>query len=199
MYAIRSYYGWIYEESMRMPFIVHCPDMIAPGRTTDLLINNTDFAPTIISLAGGTTPDYMQGKSFIHTLWNKPEENWRTATYYRYWMHIIHHYVPAHFGIRSKEHKLIFYYGSFWRDTTEYKNYFWANMYEGIDVNTPPAWEFYDLKNDPHELKNEYNNPKYKDIIAQLKEELKKQRIELNETDEAFPKLQAIIEENWNN
>jgi arylsulfatase A-like enzyme len=55
---------WIYEESMRMPFIVHNPQMIKPETVTDLLINNTDFAPTMIELAGGHTPSYMQGRSF---------------------------------------------------------------------------------------------------------------------------------------
>ena len=54
---------WMYEESMRMPFIVHYPKMIRPGTVTDLLINNTDYAPTMIELAGGDTPDYMQGRS----------------------------------------------------------------------------------------------------------------------------------------
>jgi arylsulfatase A-like enzyme len=79
---------WMYEESMRMPFIVHYPRMIQPGTVTDLLINNTDFAPTMIELAGGHTPDYMQGRSFVNTLRGREETDWRTATYYRYWMHI---------------------------------------------------------------------------------------------------------------
>jgi len=188
---------WMYDESMRMPFIVHYPKMIKAGQKTDLLINNTDFAPTMIELAGGKTPDYMQGKSFINTLKGKSETNWRTATYYRYWMHQIHHYVPAHFGIRTKEYKLIFFYGSFWRPVEDYKNFYWAKQYVDIDKNTPPAWELYDLKNDPEELHNRYNDPAYKEIIANLKLELKKQREELHETDANFPKIQKIIDNNW--
>ncbi len=188
---------WMYDESMRMPFIVHYPDKIKKGAVSDLLINNTDFAPTMIELAGGKKPDYMQGMSFINTIEGKEEHNWREATYYRYWMHIIHHYVPAHFGIRTKEYKLIFYYGSFWRDQSEYSKFYWAKQYEGIERNTPPSWELYDLKKDPQEMNNVYNNPEYKTIITHLKEELKKQREELNETDVAYPKLQAIIDANW--
>jgi len=188
---------WMYDESMRMPFIVHYPKMVKEGTTSDLLVNNTDFAPTMIELAGGKAPEYMQGHSFINTLKGKPEVSWREATYYRYWMHIIHHYVPAHFGIRTKDYKLIFYYGSFWRPKEEYSKFYWAKQYYGIDQDTPPAWELYDLKNDPEELHNRYNDPAYKEIIATLKAELKKQREELNETDANFPELQKIIEANW--
>ncbi len=187
---------WMYDESMRMPFIVHYPQMIKPASETNLLTNNTDFAPTIIELAGGKTPSYMQGRSFINTLQGKAEQHWRTSTYYRYWMHQIHHYVPAHFGIRTNDYKLIFYYGCFYRPKSDYKNFYWANLYIDIDKNTPPAWEFYVLKNDPEELHNRYNDPFYKGIIEQLKIELKKQRIELRETDEKYPKIQKIIEEN---
>lgn len=189
---------WMYEESMRMPFIVHYPRMIEPGTVTDLLINNTDFAPTMIELAGGNTPDYMQGRSFINTLQGKAENDWRSATYYRYWMHIIHHYVPAHFGIRSKDYKLMFYYGKHYLPPSEFGKHYWATQYYGIEKETPHTWELYDLKNDPHELHNRYHDPAYQEIIAELKQELKKQRIELNETDAKYPEIQAIVEKHWN-
>ena len=189
---------WMYEESMRMPFIVHFPKMIGQGRVTDLLINNTDYAPTMIELAGGKTPEYMQGRSFLNTLQGKAEKDWRTATYYRYWMHIIHHYVPAHFGIRTKDYKLIFYYGKHYLPQSEFANHYWATQYVGIEHETPHSWELYDLKNDPYELHNRYNDPEYQDIIKELKAELKRQRSELNETDENFPEIQAIVEKHWN-
>lgn len=188
---------WIYEESMRMPFIVHYPNMVDKDSKTDLLINNTDFAPTMIALAGGTAPDYMQGKSFVNTLKGKPETDWRTATYYRYWMHIIHHYVPAHFGIRTKDYKLIFFYGKHYMQPEQFSDFYWATQYVGIDKNTPPAWEFYDLRNDPEELHNRYDDPEYQGVIADLKIELEKAREELNETDENYPDIQKIIDENW--
>lgn len=188
---------WMYEESMRMPFIMHFPPMIEPGRVTELLINNTDFAPTMLELAGGKTPGYMQGKSFIRTLQGKKENDWRTATYYRYWMHIIHHYVPAHFGVRSKDHKLIFYYGKHYLPEPEYEKHYWARQYHGIERETPHTWEFYDLKNDPQELHNRYNDPDYTEIITELKAELKRQRMEYNETDENHPEIKSIVEEYW--
>ena len=188
---------WMYEESMRMLFIVHYPNGIKPGSQSEILINNSDYGPTMLELAGGIVPEYMQGRSFKNTLEGKPEVEWRTATYYRYWMHIIHHYVPAHFGIRTKDYKLVFYYAAFYRPPEEYKNYYWEKRYKDVLSATPPAWEFYDLSKDPKELHNLYGDPGYADIISSLKAELKKQREELNETDANYPKLQKIIEENW--
>ncbi|WP_262511281.1 sulfatase family protein [Lutibacter citreus] len=193
---------WMYDEAMRMPYIMHYPKMIKPGLVSDLLINNTDYAPTIIELAGGKTPSYMQGRSFINTLKSKEEKDWRIATYYRYWMHMIHHWVPAHFGIRTKDYKLIFYYGKHYLPSTEFKNHYWGKTSKDslrVQSQTPPAWEFYNLKNDPEELNNRYYDPEYQGIITQLKEELKKQRIELNETDNKYPETQKIVNKYWNN
>ncbi len=192
---------WMYEESMRMPFFVRYPKSITPGSRTDAIINNTDFAPTLIQLAGGEKPAYMQGNSFKTILeTGKEPENWQQATYYRYWMHLAHrHQNPAHFGIRTKEHKLIFYYGKYWVDTdnpnAEYNKESWGNDFAN---HTPVSWEFYDLKNDPKEMNNAYNNPKYKDIIGKLKAQLITMRENLNETDANYPHIQKVIDEHWN-
>jgi len=92
---------WMYEESMRMPFLVRYPKTIKAGSRTDAIINNTDFAPTLIELAGGKVPEYMQGHSFKTVLETGEEPTgWQQETYYRYWMHMAHnHNNPAHFGI----------------------------------------------------------------------------------------------------
>ncbi|MEQ9289119.1 MAG: sulfatase [Cyclobacteriaceae bacterium] len=189
---------WMYEESMRMPFIMRYPASIQPESQTDLLINNTDFAPTIIELAGGKAPGYMQGRSFMRTLQGKKEKNWRTASYYRYWMHMIHHYVPAHFGVRTKDYKLIFYYSAHYLEPEDFKAHYWDKRFGEATKNPmPAAWEFYDMKKDPLEMVNEYNNPEYKKTIAQLKKELSRTREELNETDANYPKFQKIIDQYW--
>jgi len=174
---------WMYEEAMRMPFIVHWPNAVKKGTVNDWLINNTDFAPTILDIAGVETPGYMQGRSFASALAgeSKPSD-WRRVTYYRYWMHMAHRLaVPAHFGIRSDRHKLIFFYGSA----------------PNGGNRTPAAWEFYDLEKDPFEMKNEYANPEYKRIISGMKAQLKQTRVALGETDEGNPKIQEIINANW--
>jgi arylsulfatase A-like enzyme len=174
---------WMYEESMRMPLIVHYPPLVKPGACNDWLINNTDFAPTMLELAGGGTPDYMQGRSFAGALRGEAKPaDWRTSTYYRYWMHMAHSLrVPAHFGIRGERYKLIFFYGA-------------ATGGQGA---TPAAWEFYDLEDDPHEMHNQYASPAHAETIARMKAELKRTREELEETDAAYPALQKIIDAHW--
>jgi N-acetylglucosamine-6-sulfatase len=174
---------WMYEESMRMPFIVHGPGLVKAGSSNDWMINNTDFAPTILELAGVKTPDYMQGRSFADALRGdaKPD-GWPNSTYYRYWMHMAHKLrVPAHFGLRTERYKLIFFYG--------------------CDTNggnaTPVAWEFYDLAKDPFEMNNQYANRQYEQIISDMKVELKRTREDLQETDQQYPAIQAVVDAHW--
>ncbi len=176
---------WMYEEALRMPFIVYAPKLVRAGSNNGWIINNTDFAPTILELAGvEKTPEYMQGHSFVAALKGHPKPvEWRTYTYYRYWMHMAHSLrVPAHFGIRSDRYKLIFFYGSDYREKIK---------------QTPVAWEFYDLEKDPMEMNNLYNNPEYIEIIESMKVELKNTRVELNETDQKFPHIEAILKDNY--
>ncbi len=171
---------WMYEEAMRMPFIVHFPMGVKAGSQNGWLINNTDFAPTILELAGAETPGYMQGRSFAAALRGESRPaDWRTATYYRYWMHMAHNLrVPAHFGIRTERHKLIFFYG----------------CTPSGGQRTPAAWELYDLKEDPFEMRNVYTDPEYAQVVTELKRELMRTRSALNETDRNYPQIQAIIE-----
>lgn len=187
---------WMYEETMRMPFIVHYPKKYSKGIRNNALINNTDFAPTLIDIAGGKVPDYMQGKSFKKILeTNKTPENWRISTYYRYWMHMgSKHGNPAHFGIRSERYKLIFFYGRYWKTKDKIKHDGWGRY----DFDTPVAWEFYDLQRDPQEMQNEYNNPAYADEICKMKKELRAKRKALQEEDDKFPHIQEVITQNWN-
>jgi N-acetylglucosamine-6-sulfatase len=178
---------WIYEEAMRMPLLVRWPGTVQAGSTNQWIINNTDFAPTLLDIAGVRPPACMQGRSFLAALRGQPmPADWRKVTYYRYWMHMAHYLrVPAHFGIRSDRYKLIFFYGSDYIAGQRAK------------PPTPPAWEFYDLQNDPIEMHNEYANPKYAGIVADMKVQLKQVRERLHETDEKYPQIQKIIDEHW--
>ncbi|WP_405398800.1 sulfatase [Maribacter sp. Asnod2-G09] len=193
---------WMYEESMRMPFFVRYPEKIKAGTRTDAIINNADFAPTLIDMAGGTAPEQMQGNSFKTILeTGKEPEGWQQSTYYRYWMHMAHaHANPAHFGIRTKQYKLIFFYGKYWVNTkgpkATWNKKSWGNRFE---MDTPVAWEFYDLGKDPEEMNNAYDNPVYKDVIADLKNQLLQKRKSLNEEDgDKYPHIQKVIDEHWN-
>ena len=178
-------------ESMRMPLIIRYPAMVKAGRRTDLMVNNADFAPTIIDLAGGTVPGYMQGRSFAEELKERTPQNWPDALYYRYWMHGQLR-VPAHFGIRTKDYKLIFFYGRHYGTSSAP----WEQP--GMPV-IPPAWELYDMKNDPQESTNLYGRPEYRDVVARLKQRLAQLRQNLNETDENYPAVQEVIDSHWDN
>ncbi len=192
---------WMYEESIHMPLIIRHPDneAVTPGSRTDLMVNNTDFAPTLIELAGGKAPDYMQGRSTTEILKGNPPKDWRSSTYYRYWMQMVHHDIPAHFGLRSKDHKLIFFYGRYHNLEKEGTlSMYWNDEAHSNKVGiTPAAWEFYDLKHDPEEMINQYNNPEYKEIINGMKAELKETRKALNEEDHDYPHLKEIIDTHW--
>ena len=47
-----------------MPFIIRYPKTIPQGHVNTAILENIDFAPTLIDLGGGTVPDIMQGVSF---------------------------------------------------------------------------------------------------------------------------------------
>jgi len=173
---------WMYEESMRMPFIVRYPKAVKANTRTDAIVENVDYGPTMLSFAGAQTPGYMQGRSFydICTKGKEPD-GWKQEAYYRYWMHMAHHDNPGHVGIRTKEYKLMLYYGC---------NYKGENQ-------TPPGWELYDLKKDPGEVFNQYDNPEYASVVSKLKRRLKRLRKKVGDTGEDFPKVEKIIDEFW--
>lgn len=173
---------WAYEESLRMPFIVRYPKTIKAGTRTDAIVENVDFGPTMLDFAGAATPQYMHGRSFKSILETRREpRDWKQAAYYHYWMHMAHHDNPAHIAIRTKRYKLIMFYG-----TSQNKSM----------PKTPPGWELYDLKNDPYEMNNLYDDPKYKGIIAQLKQQLKTLRSRYGEDDPKFA-FNKVIDEFW--
>jgi N-acetylglucosamine-6-sulfatase len=173
---------WMYDESQRMPLLIRYPQAINAGIRSDAIIENIDFPAFLLDYAGVKTPGYMQGQSFRAIAeTGKEPDGWKQAAYYRYWMHMASHDNPAHFGIRTKTHKLIFYYGC---DTKG------ANQ-------TPPAWELYDLSKDPHEMNNLYDDPAYADVVNRLKDQLAAMRDTNGDTDEDYPAIKRVVDEFW--
>ena len=111
-----------------------------------------DYAETFLEIAGATVPSDMQGASLVPILKGETPE-WRESIYYHYHAFPAVHRVPRHYGMRTEQYKLM-------------------RLYQ-FD-----QWEFYDLKNDPDEQTNQYNNPDYASQIAALKVELKELRNE---------------------
>ncbi len=174
----------IYEESLRMPFVIRYPKEIKGGTTIDDIILNVDFASLFADYAGIENPSFVQGQSFRENLKGDTPADWRKSMYYRYWAHAPRR--PGHFGIRNDRYKLAFFYGSHLGINGAEKK-----------VNTEPAWEFFDLQSDPGENRNAYNDPKYQSIIKDMKQELLRLREEVGDTDEQFPEMEQIISNHW--
>ncbi len=149
---------FMYEESLRMPFLIRWPKQIKAGSVSQGMILNVDFAPTFLDAAGLKIPADMQGRSFMPLLAGKTPKGWRTSMYYRYY-HPGHHNVAAHYGIRTMQHKLIYFHK--------------------LD-----QWEFYDLQKDPLEMRNEYGNPANAKLVASLKKEMYRLKKDLKDKDQ---------------
>jgi arylsulfatase A-like enzyme len=148
-YSAQSF-GWIwertfYDESFKTPLLVRWPNEIIAGTTNTEMVQNLDFAQTFLEAAQIEAPDDMQGESFIPLLKGKNELWSREAVYYHYYEYPSVHMVKRHFGIVTKEYKLIHFY------------------YDGDE------WELYDRKKDPQEMKNVYDNPLYSNTVKDLK------------------------------
>jgi len=169
---------FMYEESMQMPLIIRYPGKVKPGTVNSDLVANIDFAPTVIDLAGLEIPKEMQGESLKSLLTEQTPKNWRTGIYYQYWQHLLHRDVAAHYGIRTKTHKLIYFHGQP-LGQTDYPP-------------TEPEWEFYDLVNDPVEMYNIYDNPESAKLIKELKSQLLELKKQYDCTDDIYSELFEI-------
>ncbi|MCB9501649.1 MAG: sulfatase [Deferribacteres bacterium] len=162
-------HGWfdkrfMYEESFRTPLIMRWPEKIKPGQANTDLVQNIDFAPTILAAAGIEAPADMQGKSMV-PLFKGKNEGWREALYYHYYEFPSIHMVKRHYGVRTDRYKLIHFY---------------------YDID---EWELYDLEKDPQELKNVYNEPEYAAIKKNLHKKLEELRIQYKDSDELTQKM----------
>jgi arylsulfatase A-like enzyme len=176
---------FMYEESLRMPFLVRYPREIKPGSVNKDIITNCDFAETFLDYAGVPIPDDMQGRSLRPLLQGTTPGDWPQSMYYRYWMHRPHYNVAAHYGVRTQRFKLIFYYG------------LGLGAPGALDEPLPPEWELFDLEKDPREMNNVYGDPAYADTVKELKAELRRLKEQLEDTDEQYPELLRVQEKYW--
>ena len=161
---------FMYEASIRMPFLVRWPGIIKPGSVQEALAINTDFACTFLELAGLPVPDDMQGRSLVPLLKGERPAGWRTSYYYRYYHDPGDHNTRAHYGLRTTTHKLI---------------YFWKK----------DQWELYDLVRDPDELHNIYADAGQQTLVAELKTELYRLKKEVRDDDQyAFQQPPADVD-----
>ena len=146
-------HGWfdkrfMYEESFGMPMVMRWPGHIKPGTKVEGLTQNIDFAPTFLDMCDIEIPDDMQGVSFRRLVEKeKTPRDWRRSLYYHYYEYPGFHSVRAHYGVKTERYKLIHFY-------------------------MDDRWELYDLKEDPMEMNNIYENEQMKKVISKLKKEL---------------------------
>ena len=148
-------HGWfdkrfMYEESMRTPLIMRLPDNMAQKAKGDIpqMVQNIDYAPTFLELAGAEIPEDIQGVPLLPLLKGEKPADWRKSLYYHFYEYPAEHMVKRHYGVRTERYKLI-------------------HFYNDID-----AWELYDLQEDPKEMNNLYGKAGYEKITEELKAEL---------------------------
>ena len=157
-------HGWfdkrfMYEESFRTPLIIRYPSGVQAGSENHDLVQNIDFAPTILDVAGVQIPEEIQGES-LTPLFAGNNAEWRDQLYYHYYEYPAEHAVKRHYGIRTDRYKLIHFY---------------------YDID---EWELYDLENDPQEMNNIYENPDYTEVRDSLHQELDDLREYYQDSDE---------------
>lgn len=157
-------HGWydkrfMYEESLRMPFLARWPGKVKPGTTSGDMVLNVDFAPTFLAAAGLPVPADMQGKNALAVLAGNTPAGWRTDMYYRYYHYPADHRVQPHIGVRTLTHKLIHF-------------------------NKIDQWELYDLTVDPREKRNLISEPGQQAKVAELKSRLMALKKELGDEDQ---------------
>ena len=157
-------HGWydkrfMYEESLRMPFLARWPGKVKPGTTSGDMVLNVDFAPTFLAAAGLPVPADMQGKNALGVLAGNTPAGWRTDMYYRYYHYPADHRVQPHIGVRTLTHKLIHF-------------------------NKIDQWELYDLTEDPREKRNLISEPGQQAKVAELKSRLMALKKELGDEDQ---------------
>lgn len=156
-------HGWfdkrfMYEESFRTPLLIRLPKSMKQKKEITQLVQNIDYAPTLLELAGVKVPADMQGESMLPLLEGK-KTPWRKSLYYHFYESTDDHAVNKHYGVRNDRYKLI-------------------HFYDRID-----AWELYDLKKDTHEMKNVIKDPSYQKVLKGMKQELNKLQEKYQDTD----------------
>lgn len=145
---------WMFEQSMKMPFLVRWPEVIKPGMKNPALIQNIDYAPTFLEVSGAETPSEIQGKSLVPLFKNelKPED-FRKNVYYAYYENPGIHNVPRHDGIRTDRYKVFF-------------------------IPQSGEWQLFDLVKDPDEMRSEHENPEYVQVFSDMKKAYAQQKRE---------------------
>jgi len=167
-------HGWfdkrfIYDESFKTPLMVRWPGTVKAGTVETEMVQNLDFAQTLLSAAGIAPPSDMQGESLMPLLVGDREKWDRDAVYYHYYEYPSVHMVKRHYAIVTEEYKLVHFY---------------------FDVD---EWELYDRLNDPQEMNNVIDDPAYAEVVDELKTKLTELRVKYKDS----PELDSLFIEKY--
>jgi arylsulfatase A-like enzyme len=152
---------WIFEESLRTPFLARWPGVIKPDQVNKDIVSILDFTSTFVEVAGVKIPSDLQGRSLLPLFGGKTPNDWPKSFYYHYYEYPAPHHVRPHYGVVTDRYKLVHFYMP--------------------DVN---YWELYDSQADPLEVKSFYDDPSYAKTVAELRAELDRLRKELKVPEE---------------
>ena len=152
-------HGWfdkrfMYEESLNTPLVMHLPKGLEARGDINEMVQNIDYAPTFLDIAGVEIPDDIQGESMLPLLRGEHPENWRDQIYYHFYEYPAEHAAKRHYGVRGDRYKLI-------------------HFYNDID-----HWELYDLANDPTEMNNLYGKPGMEEVTENMMQRLKNAQLQ---------------------
>lgn len=156
-------HGWfdkrfVYNESFKTPLLVKWPGVIKPGTVNNQMVQNLDFAQTLLDVANVAAPKDMQGESLV-PLFKGDTDNFRDAVYYHYYEYPAVHMVKRHYAIVTEKYKLIHFY---------------------YDVD---EWELYDREKDVNEMNNVYKDPAYAEVVKELHVKLEALRVKYKDSD----------------
>lgn len=161
---------WMYEETVSMPLLMRWPGKIKPGTKIDAMVQNIDYAPTFLDMAGVAVPDEVQGRSLLPLLGGETPGDWRKSIYYHYYMDGAYN-LPRFEGVHAGRYKLI--------------NYYFPRQ----------EWELFDLQTDPQELRSVYADPAYAKIRDTLKQDLQRLREQYDVTEPEAAPADGLSEE----
>jgi len=141
---------WMDEVSSRVPLLMQWSGHIPAGSTTAGLVQNIDYAPTLLDAAGVEPREPMHGVSLLPLVGPEPAA-WERDLYYHFYENPGFHGVARHYGVRTDRYKLVYYYRN-------------------------DEWELFDLVKDPEDQINLYGKPGYEDITRDLRSRLDKLR-----------------------
>lgn len=172
--------GTLYDPGLHVPLIARWPGKITPGRVSSDLVSLEDLAPTWVEAAGLPVPAAMVGRSFLPLLLGRSFQP-REAVYAE---RNFHTHLDLIRSVRTARYKLIQNYlpeipylplsdiarSPSWRsiEGLERQGKLSAPLVQRYFKKPRPEEEFYDLQNDPGEMKNLVDDAKYKSELLHL-------------------------------